>query len=77
MREEQATLDTDLESRLGEYFNELGHNAYAAFNTMTDIASRPPLSPRFRRASRTAAPARPFCPFNLSTQSPLWCRDSR
>jgi hypothetical protein len=28
----------------------MNHKAsYAAFNTMTDIASRPPQSPRFRR----------------------------
>jgi len=48
-RDEQAKLDTDLETRLSGYFDQLGQNAYAAFNTMTDIASRPPQSPRFRR----------------------------
>ena len=48
-RDEQAKLDADLETRLHGYFEEIGENAYAAFNTMTDIASRPPQSPRFRR----------------------------
>ena len=47
-RDEQAKLDADLETRLHGYFEELGENAYAAFNAMTDIASRPPQSPRFR-----------------------------
>ena len=47
--DEQAKLDADLETRLSGYFQELGENAYAAFNTMTDIASRPPQSPHFRR----------------------------
>jgi hypothetical protein len=46
---DQTKLDADLESRLCGYFHELGANAYAAFNTMTDIASHPPQSPRFRR----------------------------
>ena len=48
-RTDQATLDVDLATRLNGYFAELGENAYAAFNTMTDIAARPPASPRFRR----------------------------
>jgi hypothetical protein len=46
---DQSTLDADLTSRLRGYFQELGGNAYAAFNTMTDLAARPPQSPRFRR----------------------------
>jgi len=46
---DQTKLDADLESRLDGYFREMGANAFAAFNTMTDIASHPPLSPRFRR----------------------------
>jgi hypothetical protein len=46
---EQSKLDADLETRLARYFHELGDNAYAAFNTMTDLASHPPQSPRFRR----------------------------
>jgi hypothetical protein len=52
-RTEQEKLDADLETRLSSYFHELGENAYAAFNTMTDIASRPPQSPRFRRDRAT------------------------
>lgn len=47
--DEQTKLDADLDGRLGRYFDQLGANAYAAFNTMTDIAARRPLSPRFRR----------------------------
>ena len=46
---DQTRLDADLEARLGGYFRDLNANAYAAFNTMTDIASHPPQSPRFRR----------------------------
>jgi len=62
--DEQAKLDTDLESRLSGYFNDLGANAYAAFNTMTDIASRPPHSPRFRRDRPT-----------LERRAGAWLRD--
>ena len=47
-RDEQSKLDADLETRISGYFEEIGENAYAMFNTMTDIASRPPQSPRFR-----------------------------
>lgn len=64
--EEQKKLDTDLESRLNGYFSELGENAYAAFNTMTDIASRPPKSPRFRRDRST-----------LERRAGVWLRDFR
>jgi hypothetical protein len=63
-RDEQAKLDADLESRLHGYFEEIGENAYAAFNTMTDIASRPPLSPRFRRDRPT-----------LERRAGAWLRD--
>jgi hypothetical protein len=62
--EEQEKLDADLESRLHGYFSELGENAYAAFNTMTDIASRPPKSPRFRRDRST-----------LERRAGAWLRD--
>jgi hypothetical protein len=65
-REEQGGLDADLESRLNGYFSELGENAYAAFNTMTDIASRPPQSPRFRRERST-----------LERRAGAWLRDFR
>ncbi|MCF7675035.1 MAG: DUF945 domain-containing protein [Akkermansiaceae bacterium] len=61
---DQAALDTDLDSRLQGYFNELGANAYAAFNTLTDIAARPPHSPRFRRDRPT-----------LERRSGAWLRD--
>lgn len=61
---DQVSLDADLESRLDGYFHELGENAYAAFNTMTDIASRPPQSNRFRRD-------RP----NLERRAGAWLRD--
>lgn len=46
---DQTALDNDLNARLDRYLAELGKNAYAAFNTMTDLAARPPRSPRFRR----------------------------
>lgn len=46
---DQQALDADLENRLETYLRELGGNAYAAFNVMTDIAARPPQSTRFRR----------------------------
>lgn len=64
--DEQAKLDADLEGRLSGYFQELGENAYAAFNTMTDIASRPPQSPRFRRDRPT-----------LERRAGGWLRDFR
>ncbi len=46
---DQAKLDADLETLLARYFREFGENTYATFNTMTDHASHPPPSPRFRR----------------------------
>lgn len=48
-RIDQQMLEDDLEIRTRRYFHELGENAYAAFNVMTDIASHPPQNPRFRR----------------------------
>lgn len=62
----QEDLDADLESRLTGYLKDLGANAYAAFNTMTDIAARPPQSNRFRRD-------RP----NLERRAGAWLRDFR
>ena len=62
--DEQAKLDADLEARLHGYFQELGENAYATFNTMTDIASRPPQSQRFRRDRPT-----------LERRAGAWLRD--
>lgn len=63
-RADQEILDADLEARLHRYHKELGENAYAAFNTMTDIAARPPMSNRFRRD-------RP----NLERRAGAWLRD--
>lgn len=65
-RMDQAELDADLDSRLRGYLKELGANAYAAFNTMTDIAARPPESNRFRRD-------RP----GLERRAGAWLRDFR
>ena len=42
-------LDADLVARRDRYFGELGANAYAAFNLVTDFASHPPESHRMRR----------------------------
>ena len=42
----------------------MGKSAYAAFNTMTDIASHPPASPRFRRDRPT-----------LERRAGTWLRD--
>lgn len=39
-----SSLAADFSSRLHSYRNELGSNAYALFNTLTDIAARPPES---------------------------------
>ena len=61
---DQSALDTDLDTRLGRYLAELGENAYAAFNTMADLAARPPSSTRFRRDRPT-----------LERRSGAWLRD--
>ena len=42
-------LSVDLSTRLNGYQHELGHNAYAVFNTLTDIAARPPDSAYFQK----------------------------
>jgi hypothetical protein len=39
----------DLSTRLTGYQKELGTNAYAVFNTLTDIAARPPESAYFQK----------------------------
>jgi hypothetical protein len=46
---DQADLDADLHERSGGYFRQLGPNAYATLNLLTDLASRPPRSKRVRR----------------------------
>ncbi len=48
-RADQLRLDEDLDSRRNRYFRDLGANAYAAFNIITDFASHPSVSPRIRR----------------------------
>ena len=63
-REEQRDLDADLEVRRDRYFRELGTNAYAAFNLVTDFASHPPENRRMRRD-------RP----NLERRAGEWLRD--
>ena len=42
-------LAVDFSTRLTSYQKELGPNAYAVFNTMTDIAARPPDSTYFHK----------------------------
>jgi hypothetical protein len=42
-------LAADFTCRLGNYRQELGPNAYAVFNTLTDIAARPPENPHFQK----------------------------
>ena len=42
-------LSLDLSTRLDGYRKELGPNAYAVFNTLTDIAARPPEIPGFQQ----------------------------
>ena len=42
-------LSVDLSTRLTGYQKELGPNAYAVFNTLTDIAARPPESIYFQK----------------------------
>lgn len=47
-KEALAALATDFSARLTGYRQELGENAYAVFNTLTDIAARPPESACFQ-----------------------------
>jgi hypothetical protein len=42
-------LAADFATRLASYRQELGANAYAVFNTLTDIAARPPESVHFQK----------------------------
>ncbi len=42
-------LFEDISSRLNSYRQELGSNAFAVFNTLTDIAARPPESIHFQK----------------------------
>ena len=43
------SLASDFSSRLAGYRQEFGPNAYAVFNTLTDIAARPPENPHFQK----------------------------
>lgn len=49
---EHAALETEIKTRHARYEIELGANAYAVFNTVTDFAARPP---EFRLFNRTRA----------------------
>jgi hypothetical protein len=48
-KEDLNALSADFTSRLANYRQELGPNAYAVFNTLTDIAARPPENPHFQK----------------------------
>lgn len=48
-RDDQRILDANLDARRDRYFRDLGANAYAAFNLVTDFASQPSESRRIRR----------------------------
>lgn len=43
------SLASDFSTRLAGYRQDLGPNAYAVFNTLTDIAARPPENPHFQK----------------------------
>jgi hypothetical protein len=59
-----TALSADFSSRLGNYREELGPNAYAVFNTLTDIAARPPEHPLFQNSRDT-----------LEKRSGRWLKD--
>jgi hypothetical protein len=44
-----GALEADINTRLRAYRASLGENAYAVFNTLTDVAARPPENPYFRK----------------------------
>lgn len=52
-KEALEALDADFSARLSGYRQELGENAYAVFNTLTDIAARPPERPCFQQTRET------------------------
>jgi hypothetical protein len=47
------SLESDFSTRLAGYRRELGPNAYAVFNTLTDIAARPPDNTYFQKERDT------------------------
>jgi hypothetical protein len=57
-------LASDFATRLAGYQKELGPNAYAVFNTLTDIAARPPENPQFQKNRDT-----------LEKRSGRWLKD--
>jgi hypothetical protein len=57
-------LAADFSSRLTGYRRDLGPNAYAVFNTLTDIAARPPDNPLFQKSRDT-----------LEKRSGRWLKD--
>jgi hypothetical protein len=52
-KEALDALAADFSARLSGYRQELGENAYAVFNTLTDIAARPPELPCFQQTRDT------------------------
>jgi hypothetical protein len=76
-------LSTDFTHRLSRYRTELGPNAYAVFNTLTDIAARPPENPLFQKSRDTLekrsgrwlkelAQQSPTTGFDLNAWLPAW-----
>jgi len=63
-REAFRALRDNARERVGRYQADLGSNAYAAFNAMTDLASHPPDIPRFRRS-----------PHSLQTAAGAWAEE--
>lgn len=63
-KEDLNILAADFSSRLTGYRDELGPNAYAVFNTLTDIAARPPENPQFQKNRDT-----------LEKRSGRWLKD--
>jgi len=57
-------LKANAESLIGKYSEEMGANAYALFNAVTDFASRPPALRDFRRAEHS-----------MQTQAGRWLRE--
>jgi hypothetical protein len=57
-------LKLDAEARVQKYAEELGSNAYALFNAVTDFASRPPALHDFRRSQHS-----------MQTQAGRWLRE--
>lgn len=63
-RKNLQELSNEIQGRLNGYRQELGTNAYAVFNTLTDLAARPPDSPAFQKERDT-----------LEKQAGRWLKD--